>query len=156
MAKSKTTKGIKGKSAIVQPLVPPIAFIPPIEPMASASTPQTPLEGTKDRESPFDIIPTPMSDFEEPQADQYPRTYSNPPTRPVTPSAPRVQEIAEEPIHEESQRAPPGPSPTRTRSNFGSRGPRSARATGEEPKMGDYFTKRRELLDILKSLHSTG
>ncbi|KAG8948033.1 hypothetical protein FRC04_010075 [Tulasnella sp. 424] len=124
--------------------------------MASASTPQTPVEGTKDRESPFDIIPTPKSDFEEPQADQYPRTYSNPPTRPVTPSAPRVQEIAEEPIREESQRAPPAPSPTRTRSFFGSRGPRSAPATGEEPKMGDYFTKRRELLNILKSLHSTG
>ncbi|KAG8913276.1 hypothetical protein FRC01_004628, partial [Tulasnella sp. 417] len=26
----------------------------------------------------------------------------------------------------------------------------------EEPRMGDYFQKRRDLLDILKSLHSTG
>lgn len=26
----------------------------------------------------------------------------------------------------------------------------------EEPRMGDYFQKRRDLLNILKSLHSTG
>lgn len=29
-------------------------------------------------------------------------------------------------------------------------------STSEEPRMGDYFHKRRDLLDILKSLHSTG
>ncbi|KAG8948034.1 hypothetical protein FRC04_010076 [Tulasnella sp. 424] len=97
-----------------------------------------------------------MSSFEEPQPDQYEQRFSNPPSRPATPPPPKDEEPEEVPIREESQQAPPGPSPTRTKSRFASGMPRSASARGDEPRMGDYFTKRRELLDILKSLHSTG
>lgn len=64
----------------------------------------------------------------------------------------------EEPVHisKESQQAPPGPSPTRTKSFFASDMPRGPSARGDEPRMVDFFTKLRELLYILKSLHSTG
>ncbi|KIO31586.1 hypothetical protein M407DRAFT_19334 [Tulasnella calospora MUT 4182] len=45
-----------------------------------------------------------------------------------------------------------GATPEASRSNANWQGP----PRFEEPRMGDYFQKRRDLLDILKSLHSTG
>lgn len=127
--------------------------IPPIEPMLPAHTAQTPVEGSQDRDSPFDIIPTPMSPSQAPEPEPYGGTYSNPPSRPMTPMA------EPEPVPRtrgDSQWAGPGPSSARSRTSFTPRTPRGPSATGDEPRMGDYFTKRRELLDVLKSLHSTG
>ncbi|KIO31587.1 hypothetical protein M407DRAFT_19335 [Tulasnella calospora MUT 4182] len=126
--------------------------------MLPAPTAQTPVYGTQDRDSPFDIIPTPMSPSQVPQGEPYGRTYYNPSTRPVTTTVPSPKEPQEQRTPDDSQGAGPGPTSARSRTFVSPRTPRGPgpSATGDEPRMGDYFTKRRELLDVLKSLHSTG
>ncbi|KAG8918972.1 hypothetical protein FRC01_001550 [Tulasnella sp. 417] len=134
--------------------------IPPTEPMLPAPVAQTPFAGTPDGGSPFDIVTAPMSPSQEPQGEPYGRTYSNPSTRSVTPAQglPGPEEPPEPHTYDGSQRTAPPPTSARSRTNFSPRTPRGPgpSATGDEPRMGDYFTKRRELLDVLKSLHSTG
>lgn len=154
MVKNKSSK----KSALVKSILSipsPQPALPPSLPMDDTLPPQS-AEGSQDRASSFDIVPTPMSIPDAPPIPQYVGTYSNPPSRAATPPIPTAE--YEQPQREPMGRGNPRASPTsaRRRTNFGSSMPRSAAPAGDEPRMGDYFTKRRELLDVLKSLHSTG
>ncbi|KAG9043510.1 hypothetical protein FS837_009470 [Tulasnella sp. UAMH 9824] len=160
MAKNKHLKGsavVKSVLSIPSPQPAP----PPPLPMDDPSPPQS-AEGSQDRESSFDIVPTPVSIQVLPAAPQYMGTYSNPPSRAATPPIPTAafEQPQKEPIAPRNQRA--SPTSARRKTNFGSSIPRNASMSrnasigGDEPRMGDYFTKRRELLDVLKSLHSTG
>ncbi|KAG8987402.1 hypothetical protein FRB90_003368 [Tulasnella sp. 427] len=76
---------------------------------------------------------------------------SDPYSVPSTPRAPSLRAPTPELYPEYDSESPRSASP---RMEPGPGGDRPTAA--EEPRMGDYFTKRRELLDILKKLHSTG
>ncbi|KAG8987401.1 hypothetical protein FRB90_003367, partial [Tulasnella sp. 427] len=97
--------------------------------MAGPTIPTNPV--SEDNASAYDFVPTP-STGQEPGA----RGVSPPPQASFSPDSDTEYVDGED--------------------------PRTANADwhgtsrSEEPRMGDYFQKRRDLLDILKSLHSTG
>lgn len=114
----------------------------------------SPMDESQDRGSALDITPPHTPSQERPSADAHMVTHFDPPVSPVSPPPPEDEEPLWEPSYEVNQRASPTSAQPRSFVNSGM--PPVSTTTGDEPKMGDYFTKRRVLLDVLKSLHSTG
>ncbi|KAG9043513.1 hypothetical protein FS837_009473, partial [Tulasnella sp. UAMH 9824] len=113
-----------------------------------------PMDEGQDRGSPLDITPARTSSPERPPADAHTQTLFGSPTWPVSSPTPENKEPLWEADREDDQRA--SPTSAHPRSFFSSSMRPVPTTTGDEPSMGDYFTNCRELLDVLKSLHSTG
>ncbi|KAG8913278.1 hypothetical protein FRC01_004630, partial [Tulasnella sp. 417] len=142
--KKKTSSAARRVPSVV-PIPVPMPQEPPEVPIPSFHVP--PAEGSQSQEFAFEVIPIPPSLLE--RAKEEPDL---PPSRLLTPPPfiPRSDDDAQsdtESADERVRRLPPHREAT-----TGADIPRLV----EEPRMGEYFQKRRDLLNILKSLHSTG
>ncbi|KAG8984096.1 hypothetical protein FRB90_005571, partial [Tulasnella sp. 427] len=126
MAKKKAGGKSKRASNLDSPQSIPKTFTDPMDPETAA------FRWERAPSIPPSVAPSPRT---------VPEVLSDPPT-PAREPTPELY-----PEYDSPRSASPGMEP----------GPWGGHSTAaEEPRMGDYFTKRRHLLDILKNLHSTG